>query len=943
MRQKYLLVVLAILLVGAAAAGGAWYWHRSHDQLGIARAAMARGDLRTAQIALRAMLRSRPQSIEAHFRLGAVQLQLGDPVAAERELKIAQTGGWNRRVVLPLLARAYLAQGRFKDVLADFPVKDLPPEEAGPLLVTQALAYLGLKQEAQAEQTVAEAERLAPQIVEAPLAAARIALARNDPATAGQKVDRALEINPRSVDALVLKGELLHTAGKYDAAVASFTAALAVAPDALPIRLERINTLMALAQEKPAREDVDAVLAVDARNPLGNYFLAVLLVRAGDWQGADVALQKISPIISRFPRGDYFQALVKINLGQTGQAADAAAKYVAHAPQDIDGYKLLARINARAGQPEQMVEVLSRAANAGLVDVELLELLGGAYIRAGQNALAVQTLERAATLASNDAEELSRIAALRLGIGDAAGAERNLSRSLELTPGRAEIGERLVMAALVAGDIERANAELEKLSRQPGVEPAKIDNLRGLVLMGQLDLDAAQAAFKAALAADPNSIAARLNMAKALAVQGEGAEAEKLLRAVLDKEPANVPALAGISAILMAQKQPERVVALMEAARRAAPGNAGLTLALVNLLTNIGETRKAYAMLDELPPDQAALPGMLAARARLQESLGMEREAQEAYRQELAANPADVEAVRRLADLLVRARDGDGAKAVLRKGLEALPGNPSLLQALVVAEMRTGGLDAALTTATVLTKDSANLPAARMLKGGLYMSVQRFADAAVAFQAQLAASPSSALAVASANALNSAGKVVDAQRLLQDWIVREPGDVDAIRALASLDLQNKRMAEAEKNLLAVLAVQPNDPVALNNLAWIYQTRNDPRARAMAQRAYLLAPGPQAADTLGWILTRQADSKPGDRKMGLLLLTQAARNLSTDATIFYHLAVALTQAGQKDKAVEVLTQLANYPSEFDDKPAARKLLAELGGATPPPPAPSPPQP
>lgn len=929
MKQKYFLVVLAILLVGGAAAGGALYWHRSHDQLGIARAAMARGDLRTAQIALRAMVRDRPQSAEAHYRLGAVQLQLGDPVAAEKELKLAQAAGWNRRVVLPLLARAYLAQGRFKDVLKDFFVKDLAPEEAGPLLVTLALAHLGLKDEAQAEQAVAEAERLAPDIVEAPLAAARIALARDDPAAAEQKINRALEINPRSVDSLILKGELQHASGKSEAAVLSFTEALAVAPDALNIRLERANTLMVLGQDKKAREDVDVVLKTDPRNPLANYFLAVLLVRASEWGGADVALQNISPIISRFPRGDYFQALVKINLGQIGQAADAAAKYVARAPQDIAGYKLLARVHARARRPDQMIEVLTQAANAGLVDVELLELLGGAYIRAGQTGLAVQTLDRAAALASADSQELSRIAALRLGIGDAEGAERNLARSLELTPDRAEIGERLVMAALVAGDVDRANAELEKLRRQPGNDPVKIDNLIGLVRMGQLDLEGARAAFADALAADSNSIAARLNMARALVIQGNGAEAETLLLAVLDKEPANVTALSAISAILLAHKQPERLVALMEAARRAVPANAGMTLALVNLLANTGETRRAYAMLAEMPKDQAGLPGTLAVRARLQETLGMEREAQDTYRQELLATPSDTEAIRRLADLLVRARDGDGARALLRKGLDALPGNPSLLQALVLVELRLGGLDAALATATALANERANLPAARMLKGGLYMSVQRYADAADAYKAQLDVSPSAALAVATATALNSAGRPADAQRLLRDWIARNPKDVDAIRALSSLDLQNKRMAEAEKNLQAVLAMQPSDPVALNNLAWIYQSRNDPRARAMAQKAYLLAPAAQSADTLGWILTRQ-----GDTRMGLLLLTQAAHNLSSDAAIFYHLAVALNQAGQKDKAVEILAQLANMPAEFEDKPAARKLLDELGGAKTP---------
>jgi len=139
MKKKYLLVVLAILLVGGAAGGGAWYWHLSHDYLSTARAAMARGDLHTAQIALRAMLRDRPQSAEAHFRLGVVQLQFGDPVAAEKEFKLAQAGGWNNRAVMPLLARAYLAQGRFKEV-KDLAVEDLPAEEVAPLLVTRAMA-----------------------------------------------------------------------------------------------------------------------------------------------------------------------------------------------------------------------------------------------------------------------------------------------------------------------------------------------------------------------------------------------------------------------------------------------------------------------------------------------------------------------------------------------------------------------------------------------------------------------------------------------------------------------------------------------------------------------------------------------------------------------------------------------------------------------------------
>jgi cellulose synthase operon protein C len=929
MKKKYLLVVLAILLVGAAAGGGAWYWHVTHDQLTIARAAMARGDLRTAQVALRSMLRDRPQAAEAHFRLGVVQLQFGDAVAAEKELKLAQAGGWNPRVVMPALARAYLAQGRFQEV-KDLSVEGMTPEEAAPLLVTRALAELGLKQMTEAQATITEAERLAPNLAEAPLAAARIALVRTDTATAEQQVARALEINPHSVDSLLLKGQLLHSRGNYNAAIAAFSEALAIAPDAVNLHLERANTFLALNQSQKAREDVDAVLKIDARNPLANYFLTVLLARAGDWQGADVALQKISPLIPRFPRGEYFQALVKINLGQTAQATDAATKYLGRAPQDIAGYKLLAGIYARARQPRQMIPVLTKAMDSGLVDVELLEMLGSAYIQTGQTDKALGALDKAAQLAADDADVLARIAAIRLGLGDPSGAEINLTRSLELTPNKAGLGEQLVMAALAAGDTDRAAEELDKLRQQTGTDPAKIGNLLGLVRLGRLDLEGAAAAFEGALAADPTSTAARLNLARVLTQLGRPAEAEKLLRTLLDKEPANAPVLSAISSILLRQNKADQLVALMEAARKAAPSNVGLTVALADLLANTGETRKAYAVIDALPKDQARLPGVLVVRARLQEALGMDREAQETYRQELTINPVDVETRRRLADLLVRAKDLGEAKAVLRKGLEALPGNSSLLQALVAIDFRTGGLDAALAAATELARDKANMPAAQLLKGGLYTSVQRYADAAAAYQSELDAAPSSMLAIATAISLQNAGRASEAQRGLQNWLLREPKDVDALRTLSMLDMRSNRMADAEKHLQAVLALQPADPIALNNLAWIYQGRDDPRALALARKGYLLAPGPQSADTLGWILTRR-----GDAKTGLMLLAQAAANLSTDASIFYHLAVALNDTGQKDKAVELLTKLVDSPAEFDDKPAARKLLADLGGAKPAP--------
>jgi Flp pilus assembly protein TadD len=122
----------------------------------------------------------------------------------------------------------------------------------------------------------------------------------------------------------------------------------------------------------------------------------------------------------------------------------------------------------------------------------------------------------------------------------------------------------------------------------------------------------------------------------------------------------------------------------------------------------------------------------------------------------------------------------------------------------------------------------------------------------------------------------------------------------------------------------VVETMPRDPVVLNNLAWLYQQSGDPRARSLAERAYLLAPNqPQTADTLGWILVQQ-----GQAETAVGLLTEASAAANAGPAIRYHLAVALKDIGQRAQARQLLDELINRSGTFDDKPAAKKLLAEL---------------
>jgi Tfp pilus assembly protein PilF len=154
-------------------------------------------------------------------------------------------------------------------------------------------------------------------------------------------------------------------------------------------------------------------------------------------------------------------------------------------------------------------------------------------------------------------------------------------------------------------------------------------------------------------------------------------------------------------------------------------------------------------------------------------------------------------------------------------------------------------------------------------------------------------------------------------------VARQP-DPAVSDALATLEIENSHFDAAVSALQDVLAARPEDVMALNNLAWVYQQLHDPKALALARRAYLLAPANgQIADTLGWILTQQ-----GQPATGALLLRQAAARLPQDPGIQYHLAVALNDAGQRQQASEVLNAILSQDVAFGERDAARQLQQQL---------------
>ena len=918
--MRKLIIALAVVLVAAGAGGGWWAYSRFlRDPVAVARDLTARGDIRGAQLELRNAVLKHPDNAEAHFELGRLQLQVGDAVAAEKELKAAIAHGSKAPAIPPLLARSYLAQQKFRDLLKEFSPIGLPPADAGALLVSRALAQLAVHDPASARASAIAAERLAPTLADAPLAIARIAAASGDRGQALLKVEDALKLDPKLLEGLGLKADLLRGQGNLVQALATLDTAVAVAPYLPQVRLARARALLIAGEDSKARDDLENVLRIDSKNTLGLFLYAILQIRAKDWQSANISLQKIQPVLNQVPRGEYYYALAKSNVNQMEQASEAIGHYLARHRGDPDGYRLRARIELELGHRAEATEALKQAA-----------LLGGNQAPPPPGMTQPEASPDEPKLDSPEA--LTRLAAEQLASGDTSGAERDLEESLEAQPTHADTAAAQVVSALAEGDADRAAAALEKLAHQSKAQPEVLGNLTGMVRMAQLDFAGAEAAWQDAVKAAPMAVPPRVNLARVLALTGKREAAEKTLNEILQAQPSNRAALRALLELLASRNQTDGAIAAVRAARAAAPGMVGLTVTEAALQARKGDFVAAFGVLDQVPLEQALSPLVLTTRAQILLAQGKKQDAADAFRQILLNNPNDQTTRRRLIELLVQLDKGEAAQKLADDGLALSPGNAALMQFSVSLTYRLKGLEAALAVVDKLAQDPTNQPSVRLLRGGLYMTAKKYPEAAAAYAAEIKDVPFTTLAVGEAAALRAAGHADEATALLRDWVAKQP-DPAVAESLASLDIEANRLDIAEKNLDTVLAARPNDPVALNNLAWLYSLRGDKRAHALAHKAYLLAPTAQTADTLGWTMLHEG----GQAQTAATLLRHAAQQLPSDPTIHYHLAVALKETGDNALAVAVLNSLLEKGGSFADRAAAQKLHDELAALPASPPA------
>ena len=438
--------------------------------------------------------------------------------------------------------------------------------------------------------------------------------------------------------------------------------------------------------------------------------------------------------------------------------------------------------------------------------------------------------------------------------------------------------------------------------------------------LAELKFTDAEQLFSDAASRDPNFLIARHNLAETYVQMGRPDKAREIDLALLQLHPDDTTAMLALAELAFRAGKDGEAGDWLKKARAAEPKDLGIAVRLVHFYAGQKEWDKAIATAKELLAQDPNNPDLVELVAWARAGGGDADGAASEYQALLKRVPADAALDRRLAYYQRLSGDADGARDTLEAALGIAPDDAGVITDLVQLAYQAGGADAAVETAHTYEQRAPELT--DVLAADALVRDNRRDDAIALLQQGQLWHPSVRVAGRLAELTYQAGRRDEAEAMLVA-LLKTRDDLAPHLALAGMYMADKSYDKAAREYEQALALAPNDPIALNNLAWLYAKGGDKRARELAIQAYRVAPNPQSADTLGWVLEAR-----GEHATALPLLEQAASDLPHDPEVQYHLAATLQASGALGRARTLLERIVGSKAPFSDRDDAERRLKDL---------------
>jgi tetratricopeptide (TPR) repeat protein len=454
--------------------------------------------------------------------------------------------------------------------------------------------------------------------------------------------------------------------------------------------------------------------------------------------------------------------------------------------------------------------------------------------------------------------------------------------------------DRIAAIRFQQGQFQQARTLVDEvLKNNPRDDDALI--LRGNLALGSNDATGAIGDFRAVLRDRPQSPVLQRSLAKAYLMKGQSGLAEEALRAALQQAPADTGARLDLADQLAAGGRLDQALTTLNDGVKAAPRSLALHVALIRAYLKKQDGAAARAAAEDLKataPESPLGPYFLGLVALQMGKL-------------------------------------DESATQLEKALAMKPGDLEILQALVRVDVTAGKPERSLVRARNALAGAPKDPALVNFVGELLLRSKDAGGAATEFNQAEALAPR--WWVPHRNLAN-------VKRFMGDW----DGSLDEYRSalkLAPLELALVSEAAAvleyrghpDEAIDAYQALYKGNQavrtVAANNLAMLLATyRTDQASLDQARdltNSFAASDNDSFLDTVGWVRFKR-----GEFQSALPLLEKASGHSPASKVIRYHLAMTELRLGLKDRAKSNLETVLSGPGEFAGAADAKTALAAL---------------
>ena len=656
--------------------------------------------------------------------------------------------------------------------------------------------------------------------------------------------------------------------------------------------------------------------------------------------------------------------------GSDQKAAEATLQGIVSAsPGDSDALSALALAEIRLGNEQDALKNLETALEKSPQNLKASVTM--AKLKAGKGDLkgAEEALQTAVQKAPKSADPLVALASLYMALKRWPDAERNLEQALQFDPKNDAALFALAAVQVQTGKRDQAEQTYAKLSALP---IPRYKPLHARFLFGEGKRDAAITEFAKLAKDSPDDRTARTRLVAAYWAANRKAEAEKVLTDALQHNPKDVDALMQHAQIELAngryQDAQNDADQVLRYRTESAPAH--------YVKANVYRTRGEHALeRQELGEALRIDKNMLAARLELAQSLLQQNDGKAALAvldskeisdRQKASLPVfvlrisalletkDYDTARRYVDaalakvktpdllfqdafLKTNKKDYAGARTSLEAALKMRPEDLRALDLLAKTYVAQNQVAAGTQK---IREQAASQPKSARLQKFLGDWLAATGDRAGALQAYTAAKQLdpqfTAADLAMARVYLADNKNDAARQILMRILQTNSVNEEAYVWMGVLEERAGNLDAAITDYRKVLAINSNDVMALNNLAFLLadhgQAQQLDEALKLAQQVRSLVPkSSNVDDTMGWVYYKKGIYPSAVQQLKDAVLQDEAVN-APSALHHYHLAMAYLKTGDQKLGNKELNAALKLNPNLPEAKQALTLLAQTKTAS-----------